>query len=89
MFLKPLQPITVFKTSGKKGMLFLTTFSADSASFRYLEACWRLNIDNFNANKTVMLSSGTEDYFLSAFYFNVGTYHGDEAGRLLTFAIHP
>jgi len=43
-----------------------------------LEACFRAYIDG--ASTPQFLSSGTEDFFLSAFYFNGGKYATSESG---------
>ena len=53
------------------------TLDTKSSSYLYLEACFRYTVDG---QKEQFLSSGTEDMFLSAFYFNRGLYHTDSAG---------
>ena len=63
---------------GQAGAVLLTSLSVGSATENFLEGCMRARIDN--ANTTTLLSSGTEDYFQSAFYFNAGTYQFSEAG---------
>ena len=59
----------------------MVTLVAESSNLVFLEGCMRAFIDG--SNKTTWLSSGTEDFFLSAYYFNEGLYHLDNAG--LTF----
>jgi len=64
--LQPLEFIQVTQ-SPNKGMLLQTTLAVSSANENYLEGCFRAYINN---NSTLLLlSSGTEDYFQSAFYF--------------------
>jgi len=59
------------------GMLLSTFIDATSADPNYLEGCFHIvNGDN----TTQFLSSGTEDYFLSASYFDEGVFAGSEAG---------
>lgn len=79
--LAPLEFVTLANTTNKSGMLFLVTFDVQSETPTFMEGCVRANIDN--SNETMFLSSGTEDFFLSAFYFDRGEYHGFHSG--LTF----
>lgn len=79
--LKPLDFITLANVSGSGGAVFQVTLAANSTDYNYLEACVRANIDD--SATTTFLSSGTEDFFLSAYYFNKGPHHLDNAG--LTF----
>ncbi len=74
--LKPLQFLTLANVSNSAGALFQVTLSGNSKDFNYLEACFRATMDGDYA----FLSSGTEDFFLSAYYFNKGIYHLDNAG---------
>ena len=76
--LSPLEFITLANVSDTAGMLFQVTLAANSSDFNYLEACFRARIDG--AANITWLSSGTEDFFLSAYYFNRGIYHLDNSG---------
>ena len=67
------------------GALFQVTLAASSSDFTYLEGCVRAFIDGNNT--TTFLSSGTEDFFLSAFYYNSGLFHSDNSG--LTYKADP
>lgn len=83
-----LQPeeYTVLATSNNSsGLLYQVTLAASSANFQYLEACFRALIDD--DTKFQFLSSGTEDFFLSAFYYDEGLYHTDHAA--LTYKKDP
>ena len=62
--LKPLEFLTLMETNDTAGMVFQVMISAASATYHYLEACVRAEID---AQPTLWLSSGTEDFFLSAY----------------------
>ena len=74
-------------TSGSAGALVRVHFDASGPSYGYLEACMRFFPDDPAATKTpVFLSSGAEDYFLSASYFDEGMFKGPNSG--LTFFDH-
>ena len=83
--LEPLQFLELVNVQQSAGALFQVTIAANSSDFNYLEACLRAYIDG--SNSTTWLSSGTEDLFLSAFYFNEGIYHSDNSG--LTYIKDP
>ena len=74
----PLEFVTLSNTTSKAGMLFLVTFNVVSNSSTFMEGCVRAKIDS--SGETTFLSSGTEDFFLSAFYFNKGEYQGFQSG---------
>ena len=83
--LEPLQFLDLANVQNSAGVLFQVTLAANSSTFQYLEACMRAYIDG--SNTTTWLSSGTEDLFLSAFYFNEGIFHSDNSG--LTYIQDP
>ena len=78
--LKPLEFFTPANISNSAGAVFQVTLAANSTDYNYLEGCFRARIDGA---QDLWLSSGTEDFFLSAYYFNRGIYHSDNSG--LTF----
>jgi hypothetical protein len=71
-------------SAGTAGALLQTNFAASGPSFGYLEACMRFFPDG--ATEPVFLSSGAEDYFLSASYFDEGMFKTPNSG--LTFFDH-
>jgi hypothetical protein len=75
--LKPLQFVDL-SNSPANGALFQVTLAVESGNLNYLEGCFRAFIDN--GNTKMLLSSGTEDYYQSAFYFDGGKFHFPEAG---------
>ena len=83
--LEPLQFIDLANVQYSAGALFQVAIAANSTDFKYLEACVRAYIDG--SNTTAWLSSGTEDFFLSAFYFNEGLFYSDNSG--LTYKEDP
>ena len=76
--LKPLEFLRLAQVNNSAGALFMVTLAANSSHLGFLEGCMRSYIDG--GNRTTWLSSGTEDFFLSAYYFDKGLYHLDNAG---------
>ena len=76
--LKPLEFMNLAYVKSSAGALFMVTLVAESSNLVFLEGCFRAYIDG--SNRTTWLSSGTEDFFLSAFYFDKGLYHLSNAG---------
>ena len=76
--IKPLEFLPLAQVKNSAGALFMVTLVASSSNLVFLEGCMRSYIDG--SNKTTWLSSGTEDFFLSAYYFDKGLYHLDNAG---------
>jgi hypothetical protein len=67
--------------AGTAGALARVQLDAQGPSFGYLEACVRFYRDDDVASDTPMfLSSGAEDYFLSASYFDEGMFKNPNAG---------
>lgn len=75
--LKPFQMHEAGESSGA-GALYQVMLAVRSKNFSFLEAMFRAYIDG--ASEPLMLSSGTEDYFLGTYYFNRGMYHLPLAG---------
>ena len=75
---QPFEYIFLASSFNKSGLLYLVTFSAESKNFFHQEACFRAILDY--DNDVHYLSSGTEDLFLSAYYYNGGIYHTDHSG---------
>lgn len=75
--LEPLQMFDICQSS-RAGALYQVTLSVASMNFNFLEAVLRAYLDG--AKEPLLLSSGTEDYFLGTYYFNRGMYHFPLAG---------
>ena len=58
----------------------MVTVAAISGNWVFLEGCVHAYFDGNNAFPGVVLSTGTEDYFDSAWYFNAGEFHLPVAG---------
>jgi len=74
--LNPLQFINVVDVQSR-GALYMVTLAAASSNLNFLEGCFRAVIDS---RPQFLMSSGTEDYFDSAYYFNAGRFALDESG---------
>jgi hypothetical protein len=75
--MKPLDMLDLCDTPNA-GLLYQVTLSVKSGNLNFLEACMRAYLNG--AKSPLLLSSGTEDYFLGTYYFNRGTYHYPMAG---------
>jgi len=75
--LNPQELTTLASVPSGSGLLFMVTIQAASKDLNYLEACFRAYIDGAQPQ---FLSSGTEDFFLSAFYYNAGKFTNSESG---------
>ena len=78
----PFANMTLSNTINKSGMLFFVTFDIRSDTPTFMEGCVRAKIDG---HKITFLSSGMEDFFLSAYYFNDGSYEGFQSGLTYKF----
>lgn len=73
------------ETVDGNAFIFMTTLAIESDNENVLEGCFRV----FNAaDRTssagqwpgVLIATGTEDYFLSSYYFDAGTFRGENSG---------
>ncbi len=53
----------------------MVTLAAESGNVKFMEGCIHAYFDGKNEFPGVVLATGTEDYFDSAFFFNAGRYH--------------
>jgi len=75
--LKPLEYLPLVETKSN-GAVWMVALAVESKNLNYLEGCVRMYLQGSKSPE--LLSSGTEDYFQSAFYFNAGEFHLPEAG---------
>jgi len=73
----PLEMVELCDTP-RAGLLYQVTLAVQSENLNFLEAILRAYLDG--AKEPLLLSSGTEDYFLGTYYFNRGMYHNPVAG---------
>ena len=79
VLLAPQQLLTIAQASaGVAGALVSVFFDNNSTDFNFLEACVRYTPDG--AAAPLFLSSGTEDFFLSASYFDEGMFQNGQSG---------
>lgn len=72
---QPLDWITLANVpTGMQGLHFMSSIAATSGNLNFLEACFHMYTDGQEFPGT-LLSTGTEDYFDSAWYFNAGQFH--------------
>lgn len=75
--LKPFQMFDIARSPGA-GALYQVTLAVASPNWHFLEGMVRAYLNG--AKEPLLLSSGTEDYFLGTYYFNRGGYHLPLAG---------
>ena len=78
VFMQTYEFLNMAHVTGSAGAVFLVTLDATSSDLTFLEGCFRAFIDG--SNKTMWLSSGTEDFFLSAFYFEGLKFQAPNSG---------
>jgi len=66
--------------AGHKGFIYLSTLTVKSDNLNFLEGCFRLYPDAATTYPGILLSSGSEDFYDSAFYFDAGTFRFDVSG---------
>jgi len=80
--LQPLEFVDLASSpKGTGGYFFSLTLSvASSLNFNFMEGCFHFYDDLNTKFPGTLLSTGMEDYFDSAFYFNGGDFHAPVAG---------
>jgi len=73
---QPYEVVSIYNSTGTSGALLQTTLYGISSNLHYLEGEINAVIDG----EFVGLSSGTEDFFLSGQYFDLGTFHTPISG---------
>jgi len=73
----PYEFVYPLNVTGSAGGLLMWTLVVTSGDLNFLEGCVRCYIDD---GPRILLSSGTEDYFDSAYYFNAGPFHLSVSG---------
>ena len=76
----PLDWVTLADLPSASGLLFAHVLQAESTNLYFLEGCYHAYTPYKTAFPGLLLSTGTEDYFSSADYFDGGIYHFDHAG---------
>eukprot|EP00912_Choanoflagellata_sp_UC4_P002066 UC4_evm8s1315 len=68
----PMEAMELVPPRNNSGLLYATIISAESTYIGFMEGCVRAYIDDRYAKVPLFMSSGTEDYFESANFFNAG-----------------
>lgn len=81
--LQPLEFVDIVDISpSKSGMFFQVTMQVNSSeNFNFMEGCFHYYDDKRTEFPGMLLSTGMEDYFDSAFYFNGGEFHYPVSGN--------
>lgn len=72
---QPLDFITLVNVTSGPGVHWMVTVQAASGNENFLEGCPHAYFDGDTQFPGVVLATGTEDYFDSAWYFNAGQFH--------------
>ena len=66
----------------RDGMVFMTSMAvASSKNFNFMEGCFHYYDEQRAAFPGMLLSTGMEDFFDSAFYFDAGAFHLPVSGN--------
>ena len=76
----PLAWVRVADVSSGEGLLLSHALAVTSGNLNFLEGCYHAYPDRNQSFPGVIASTGTEDYYDSAYYFNAGQFHFEEAG---------
>ena len=77
---EPLDWVTVLDVPSGSGLLFSHTLAVTSGNLNFLEGCYHAYTPHSALFPGLTVSTGTEDYFDSAFYFNAGQFRQENAG---------
>jgi len=80
---QPLEYVPLFSVPTGSGFYFMNIIGYTSGNLNFLEGCHRL-FTPFGSNATtwpgIIVSTGTEDYYDSAYYFDGGAFRFDISG---------
>lgn len=76
----PLAWVPVADVPSGEGLLLSHTLAVTSGNLNFLEGCYHAYPDHNQSFPGVIASTGTEDYFDSAFYFNGGQFRFEVSG---------
>jgi len=76
---QPLEWVNVIDVPTGGGLFFMHTLYVTSTNLNFLEGCYHTYTQGQSFPGTV-ISTGTEDYFDSGWYFNAGPFHFPVAG---------
>ncbi|CAF3579855.1 unnamed protein product [Adineta steineri] len=76
----PLAWVRVVDIPTGHGLLFSHTLAVSSGNLNFLEGCYHAYPQYEQKFPGLIISTGTEDYFDSAFYFDAGEFHFEVSG---------
>jgi hypothetical protein len=76
----PLAWVPVADIPTGHGLLVSHTLAVNSGNLNFLEGCYHAYVQYDVPFPGIIVSTGTEDYYDSAYYFNAGQFHFEEAG---------
>ena len=71
----PFEVVPIVDLPSGSGLIYMHAIAANSSSFNFWEGCYRLHTPHAQPFPGTVLSTGTEDYFDSAYGFHAGPYH--------------
>jgi len=74
-YFQPIEYITLANVTSGRGIMFMHTLAVESGNMNFLEGCFHLYTHEQRQFPGVVLSTGTEDFFDSAWYFDAGPFH--------------
>jgi len=77
---QPLEYVDVVSVPSGPGVHFFSTLAVSSGNLNFLEGCYHQYSPYNEAYPGTLLSTGTEDYFDSGWYFNAGEFHFPVSG---------
>lgn len=78
--MNPFEWLRVVDLPTGQGFLLSHTLAVQSGNLEFLEGCYHAYPEYDQAFPGVIISTGTEDYFDSAYYFNGGQFHFEVSG---------
>jgi Protein of unknown function (DUF2961) len=79
--MQPLDYVDAFALTQGSGILLMTTLAFASGNLNTLEGCVRFYSPYTQTySESQLIATGTEDYFVSSYYFNAGPFYGDMSG---------
>ncbi len=76
----PLAWVRVADVPSGRGLLLSHALAVSSGNMNFLEGCYHAYPDRNQSFPGVIISTGTEDYFDSAYYFDAGQFHLEVSG---------
>lgn len=77
---QPLDWVPLLDIPTGQGLVLLVALAAKSSSYKFWEGCMHMYSPYAQPFPGTLLSTGTEDYFDSAFGFDTGRFHGPVSG---------